>query len=458
MVKWLVIAMLASCATVPSAPAGNGLFALDGKAATWPGAYLDHPQTLIVFMTRWCEACERQHPEIEKWAATHAANVRTVVVASGSGVAEIQKMVEQRHMQLEVLVDADGALAERFAVQATPTFVLLGNEGRELARYRAAVELPATIDAQVTYQRVEDSGAELGTTYEAVLLTPSFDVERAKRDLARARELVHALDARLSEWKPDSEISRVNREAGAQAVAVSADLLQIARGSLHVAQVTGGAFDITWRPIGELWDEAGRRGRAPSPEELASALEAVGAKNVELSDTGVRFKNPKVKLGIGSSAKGWIVDQVFTMLSQAGYRQITVKIGGDLRTSGRDAEGRSTTFQLVDPYAPPKVVATIAVADVAIATSGNYFRGRQVGEHFVGHIFDPRTGLPPAFDGSVTVITHDAAMATSLSTGLFVLGPEAGMALAKTLEGVEVVYVTRDGLKSTLSASKQVSE
>ncbi|MFO0722758.1 MAG: FAD:protein FMN transferase [Myxococcota bacterium] len=413
-------------------------------------AYFDRPRTLLVFMTGWCESCERQYPELERWALEHLSAVHTVAVVSGTSQESLEKMPVYQRKKLDIVFDEDGAIADRFGVSATPTLVLMTAARVERSRYRSVQELSTSTGA-VALETLRDTGTELGTTYEAVLLADPEDRARAQQDLAAARILVKRYDAQLSEWRADSEISKLNRTAAERVVPLSPELRQILRGSIYVAGVTGGAFDISWRPIGELWDRAGARGTAPEEEEIEEALRGVGADKLVLDERGIYFRNAAVKLGIGSSAKGWIVDRVFELLDRGHYPQVTVKIGGDLRTRGKDAQGKASVFRLVDPYAPGQTIATLEVEGVAIATSGNYLRGRSVGDTFVGHIFDPRTGRPPRFDGSVTVLTHDAAMATALSTGLFVLGPDDGLALAKTLPGVEVVYATKQGLRSTLA-------
>jgi thiamine biosynthesis lipoprotein len=129
-----------------------------------------------------------------------------------------------------------------------------------------------------------------------------------------------------------------------------------------------------------------------------------------------------------------------------------VNIGGDLRTAGRDVDGERVRLRLLDPYAPERALSWLEIEDTAVATSGNYFRARQVGGRQVGHVLDPRTGDAAIFDGSVTVLTRDAAMADALATALLVLGPEAGLALVERLDHVEAVFATREGLLASAGA------
>jgi thiamine biosynthesis lipoprotein len=188
----------------------------------------------------------------------------------------------------------------------------------------------------------------------------------------------------------------------------------------------------------------------PEEAELVEVLPALGWRNVELRAGEIRFGHPRTRIGVASFAKGWVIDAVFLSLRARGHRHLMVNIGGDLRSGGRAAGGEEHLVHILDPFQPDRSVARLRVGEVSVATSGNYFRRRMIGGRAYGHILDPRTGRPPAFDGSVTVLTRDAAMADALATALFVLGPDRGLRFAESLPGLDAVFVTRDGLQSTL--------
>jgi thiamine biosynthesis lipoprotein len=282
------------------------------------------------------------------------------------------------------------------------------------------------------------------------LLARRGDEERARADLAAARRACRELEARLSEWRADSEVSLANARAGRTAERLSPLLRRLLAGAAHVAEATGGTFDFTWASLGRLWDEAERRGAPPTGAELEPLLPALGWRNAALQGDELRFRHPSTRLGVASFAKGWIIDAVFLLLRGRGHQHLIVNIGGDLRAAGRGARGRPHLLHLLDPFQPSRAIAQLTVDDVAVATSGNYFRRRWIQGTAYGHILDPRTGFPPAFDGSVTVLARDAAMADALATALFVMGPAAGLAFARAVPGLEAVFATREGLRSTM--------
>lgn len=401
--------------------------------------------TLVAVMTRWCEVCRREQPELERWARSHA-DVRTVVVVSGSPRADVDALVAERRLDvgaLSIVADPSGGVADGLGVTATPALLLFAPGGAApTGRYTRVDELPPVGGrgagaGAAGVEGVTDTGTELGTSYDALVLGPQ---EQARRDLADARTLVRELGAQLSEWNPDSELSRVNREAWPGPVVLSPTLRRIIAGAIHVSRQTGGAFDITWASLGEP-----REG----DDRALAALAGVGSEHLILDGDTLRFGHPATRIGLGGVAKGDIIDAAFLLLRSRGYASIVVNIGGDLRTAGRDEAGKRR-FEIVDPYHPQEMAGSIEVDDTAIATSGNYLRRRRIGGQVVGHIIDPRTGRPPAFDGSVTVLTRDAAMADALATALFVMGPEEGLGFVGGLEGVEAIFVTRDGVKATV--------
>jgi len=299
---------------------------------------------------------------------------------------------------------------------------------------------------------VTDTGTELGTTYDVVLVVPVPDVDRARGDLERARERLRALEARLSEWRPDSEISRLNRDGASGPVPLSPELRRILEGAMEVSRVTDGAFDVTWRGYQALWDSAAVRDRLPTEVELSGAAEAVGADRLRVDVRGARFTHPGVVLGIAAVAKGWILDAVFGSLVEAGHTRVMVNVGGDLRVRGRGPDGRRWPVRIQDPLDPARVAAVLRIEEGAAATSGNYLRRRRIEGRTIGHVLDPRTGWPASFTGSVTVLAPDAAMADALATGLLVLGPVEGIALVRRLDGVDAIYVDADGIRSTMAS------
>ncbi|MCA8912899.1 MAG: FAD:protein FMN transferase [Planctomycetes bacterium] len=386
---------------------------------------------------------------VEKFAKDHAADTRVIYVVSGSDASRVKEVADERKIAIPIYADPDGQFSEHFNVEMTPTLLDFDRDGKLTGTYDSVEMLPGSSESALPRKldAVVDSGTEIGTSYDVVVM--AADESKAREDLAAAREVVHEAEKHLSEWKADSDISKLNERAGIEPVEVHGDLLKLIKASAEVSKATGGAFDITWLPLGKLWKDAAGADKLPSQEEIDAVLKAVDYKHVVVDGDKVSFDNPDTRIGLGAVAKGWIVDAVFLALKKRGYENLIVNIGGDLRTAGEGPDG-PWTFEITDPYAPSMQIGKFDLQDGSVATSGNYLRYLEIEGKRYGHIVDPRTGRPATFDGSVSVFTRDCAMADALATALFVMGPEEGLKWVRQHDGVDAIYATRDGLQSSL--------
>lgn len=246
-----------------------------------------------------------------------------------------------------------------------------------------------------------------------------------------ALDLVDEIEGRLSVYRDTSELSRLNATAASGWQAVSHDVFSLLARSRELHDLTGGAFDVAAGAVVRAWGFLARAGRVPDPETLAAARERSGMRFVELDAEGrrVRFTRPGVEINPGAIGKGWAVDRAVERLVDAGVAsglvhggQSSVRAWG---VHGPDLPGRrGWAVGLRDPLRPGRRLATITLANRALGTSGSgtqFFldRGRRL-----GHILDPRTGLPAEGVLSATVLAPTAADADALATALFVLGTE----------------------------------
>lgn len=302
--------------------------------------------------------------------------------------------------------------------------------------------LPATPD------RIERHVAAMGTllTLEVEAPTRAEALEAGEAAL----RAIEAVEARLSTWRDDSELARLSRAPVGEAVELTlATASDLAR-AFRWQRETEGAFDPT---IGALIEAWGLRsgGRLPGADELERALEHSGAGMLRLDPprqavrltTGVRIEE-------GGFGKGVGLDAARVALLEAGARWARLDFGGQALVLGKD----SARLALADPDERGCGVLTVELADASIATSGNSERGIRVAGERLGHLLDPRTGRPAPDFGSLTVLARSATDADCLSTGLYVLGPDAALAFAARREGLEVIVLERtpDGLRARATA------
>jgi thiamine biosynthesis lipoprotein len=262
-----------------------------------------------------------------------------------------------------------------------------------------------------------------------------------------ALDLVEEVESRLSVYRDTSELAVLNATAAAGWQPVSHDLFALLERARELHERTGGGFDIAAGAIVRAWGFLRRQGRTPAAEELAAAVAAAGMRHVELdpADRRVRFTRAGVEINPGGIGKGWAIDRAIDLLAAAGVPSVLVHGGSSSvrcrGTQGRVPASRGWRVGMRHPMRPGQRLATLTVRDRAVGTSGSgtqFFidRGKRI-----GHILDPRTGLPAEGVLSATVIAETAADADALSTAAYVLGPEGLARIAPPGGGTSAVLV-----------------
>ncbi|MCW7538593.1 FAD:protein FMN transferase [Aquabacterium sp. A7-Y] len=243
---------------------------------------------------------------------------------------------------------------------------------------------------------------------------------------------------------PQSELSRINRDAATGAVPVSDEMYTLVARAIDFSELSNGAFDITYAAVGHLYDY--RHQLRPSEAAVEQARAAVGYRHLILDPRArtVRFAREGVRIDLGGFAKGHAVDRSIALLKARGIRHAMVCAGGDSHVLG-DRRGRPWTIAVRDPRLAGEVVAVLPLEDTSISTSGDYERYfEQDGVRF-HHLIDPGTGRSPSSVRSVTILAPDGLTSEALSKSVFVLGVEKGLELVETQPGIDAVVVDSDG-------------
>lgn len=272
----------------------------------------------------------------------------------------------------------------------------------------------------------------------------SEDADQGQRLVAEVMHEYRRIDALMSTYKVDSELSAINRRASGQAVTLGAELYGLIDRALTLAASTHGAFDITYESVGYLYDFRARQ--RPAEDAIAARLPAIDYRAVELTrdPKRIRFGKSGMRLNLGGIAKGYAIERGAAILRAAGIRHAVLNAGGDTRVVG-DRRGQPWIVGIRNPRNDASVVTRLPLVDEAISTSGDYERFfLEEGVRF-HHIINPATGTPSEGVRSATVIGPDGTTTDALSTALFVMGVEPGLALIHTLPAYEAVMVDADG-------------
>jgi FAD:protein FMN transferase len=283
---------------------------------------------------------------------------------------------------------------------------------------------------------LEFRGPTMGTAYTVKIAAPAL--AETVRDDARAA-VARALDdvvARMSAYLPDSELSRFNDHAATTPFPLSPDTLAVFALAERVAAETSGAFDVTVAPVVDAWGFGPSKAqRVVADAERAALAPRVGYRMLAVDTAaGTATKaRPDLRADLSGIAKGYGVDRAALALEALGITDYMIEAGGEVRARGRNAEGRPWQIGIEEPDATPQRARyVVPLAGLAMATSGDYRIYFERDGRRYSHEIDPASGRPIAHGlASVSVVAKDCAYADAMATGLIVLGPDRGFAVAE---------------------------
>ena len=291
-------------------------------------------------------------------------------------------------------------------------------------------------------QTVRRDVALMSTTISFILV--SDDSHKADQSIDKAVREFERIESAMSEWRPRSEVSRINLSAGKTPVAISNELFQLLEQSKELGDLTSGKFDVTFAGAGKLWDFKNKV--IPSAEKIEKAVTRINYRNLILDNKSKSafLNSVDMKLGLGGIAKGYAVDRAVQIIRGDGFADFAVNAGGDLYVSGKRGK-KLWRIGIQNPRDREDIIALLPVSNIAVATSGDYERYFIHEGKRYNHIIDPLTGHPAEQCRSVTILAPRTYWADALATGVFVLGPTAGLNLIESLETIEGIIVDKHG-------------
>jgi FAD:protein FMN transferase len=252
------------------------------------------------------------------------------------------------------------------------------------------------------------------------------------------------IDVLMSTYKPDSEVSRVNAQAGKAPVAISVELFNLLQTAQEYSRLSSGVFDITYASVGYLYDY--RNHVHPNGQAIAAALPSIDYRQLKFDPVAhtVAFGKPGMRIDLGGIAKGYSVDRGIDILKARGFDRAMVNAGGDTRVMG-DRFGKPWMIGIRHPDRKDEYVLRVPLEDAAFSTSGDYERFFEEGGVRYHHILDPKTGMSPHAVRSVTIIASNATRTDGLSKTVFILGPEKGLAFINSLTDADAIVIAADG-------------
>jgi len=293
----------------------------------------------------------------------------------------------------------------------------------------------------------------MGTIFEIAAYDQSS--EHASRAIEKAFQEIVRLDDLLSNYKPDSALSSLNRSAQFHAEQVPSDLYRVIDQAVQFSRLSDGKFDISIAPLVNLWKAALRGDGTPSRAQQDEVRSCVGYQKIELLPPDrISFRSPCLQLDLGAIGKGYAVDRAAEVLRALGIRNALINAGGStIFAMGSPPEQTGWLVHLRDPS--NKIDPQVMLKDGSVSTS-EQTAPSLLGNDSAGHIIDPDTGMPLKTVFAVSAVSKTASASDALSTTLLLLGPERGKVLIKSMADVSAIWISHDAQVETVNGSPQI--
>ena len=287
-----------------------------------------------------------------------------------------------------------------------------------------------------------------------LLMGGRFDITIVAKDSLLAEQNIDEVIAEItrienliSDWKPDSQISQVNQNAGIKPIKVDREVFELTQRAIQFSEATKGGFDVSFAAMDKIWKFDGSMTEMPSAEAIKKSVEKVGYKNIILNSvqSTIFLKLKGMKIGFGALGEGYATDKCRNMMLAKGIKAGIVNGSGDMTAWGKQPNGKDWNIGMTNPFHPDTLFAVVPLNNGAITTSGSYekfvvFNGKRY-----SHIINPATGYPATGLCSVSVFGPNAETANGLSTSLMVLGQKEGLLLLKKYPEYSCVMITDNG-------------
>lgn len=273
------------------------------------------------------------------------------------------------------------------------------------------------------------------------------DAEKAERYIDTCVAEITRIEYLISDWKAETQVSEINRNAGIAPVKVDKEVLDLTERALYFSKITDGAFDISFAAMERIWKFDGSMTEMPTPEAVKKSVQKVGYKNIiiDRENSTVFLTEKGMKIGFGALGEGYAADRCKEMMLARGVKAGIVNGSGDMNTWGTQPDGTPWTIAITNPMNKNKVFAVFPLKESAIVTSGSYEKFAMINGKRYAHIINPKTGYPAQGLSSVTVMGPSAEMANGFSTSIMVLGQEEGLRFIANYPEYSCIMVTDAG-------------
>lgn len=292
------------------------------------------------------------------------------------------------------------------------------------------------------------SGISTKTDYGLGTIITVTIYDKNKEDLIdESISLMRQYENMLSRNLKNSEIAKINSSKGSF-IKVSDDTASVIKRGIYYGDLSGGLFDITIGDVSKLWG-FDKRPAVPDEDDLKKAVKTVNYKNIILNGNEVKLEGGG-SLDLGGIAKGYIADKMAEFLRKNGVKSAIINLGGNVYTIG-SKNGKPFKVGIQSPFNEGETACIVEAVDKSVVTSGIYERKFTQDKKTYHHILNPKTGFPEDNTlASVTVVSDYSVDGDALATTLFLQGEDRGLKTAEEMEGIEALFIDKNGnIKAT---------
>ena len=281
----------------------------------------------------------------------------------------------------------------------------------------------------------------MGVNFEFTVVAK--DKKKGVFFLEKAIEETIKVENLISSWKPNSQTSKINENAGIRPVKVNTELLQLIERSKRISKLTDGLFDISFASLDKIWYFNKPMKKLPDSIEIKKSVSKINYKNIIINEeeSTVFLTQKGMKIGFGSIGKGYVAEKVKSLLKKLGVTAGLVNASGDITTWGVHPKNEYWRINIADPDGVLASKGQFNLQNNSVVTSGNYEKYVEFNNKRYTHIISPKTGWPVSGLKSATVFCKNSELADALATSVFVMGAEKGLALINQLNGIECLLI-----------------
>ena len=284
----------------------------------------------------------------------------------------------------------------------------------------------------------------MGSVFQITLV--DSDSISAHQNINKAILEIERIENLISEWRPQTQISQVNQNAGIKPVKVDKEVFELTKKAIWFSEISNGAFNISIVAMDKIWKFDGTMEKLPSKKAIRNSIVNVNYKNIVLDsiNSTIFLSKKGMKIGFGSIGKGYAADKARKLLQESGIIAGIINAAGDIATWGTQIGGNPWRIGVNNPLETGETIEILEFSgNNAVTTSGNYEKYAEINDKRYSHIINPKTGYPSTELISVTIIGPNAEMCNGFSTSIMVLGLKKGIKLINKFHDYQYIIITK---------------